>query len=264
METKTFELEKAQLEKSDYARPKQSADTLFHFVGKLEWLLSAFENFALIPRYCTEDVDYLDIAFRKLAFPMLCFCDINFHKLHEHIHFYGGDGYGIAFSKEWGISKHIQPIQYINPNSPLKYDFSKAFADSLKEETSDSAQNFLLSQLLYYKPIQGTMEREGESVNKNFTDECEWRFIPDVNGTEYPQVILESDLFSKNEWNKAMHYREQCWLKFDPEDIKYIIVKTKEDFLQLIDVLEKKEIPKDKMMYVISRVLVWDDAKEDF
>lgn len=262
---KTIEVKNAKERNSDsYTPPVQSADTLFHFVEKLEYLLPAIERFALVPRYCTEDVDYLQIGYRKLAYPMLCFCDINLHKMREHIHFYGGDGYGIAFSKKWGISKAIQPIQYINPDSPLRKDFSVAFTDSLKSNTDDSAQNFLLSQMLFYKPIQGTMERNGKSIQKNFTDECEWRFIPDVNGTDYPQVIPENDLFSKIEWNKAMLARERCWLKFESEDIKYIIVKSRVDFQQLVEVLGKKSLSSIDMMSIISKVIVWDDAKGDF
>ena len=82
-----------------YTPPVQSADTLFHFVDKLEYLLPVIEKFAIIPRYCTENIDYLQIGMNKIAYPMLCFCDINLHKMQDHISFYGG--YGIAFSKKF-------------------------------------------------------------------------------------------------------------------------------------------------------------------
>lgn len=86
-----------------YTPPIQSADTLFHFVDKLEYLLPVVEHFAIIPRYCTENIDYLQIEMNKIAYPMLCFCDINLHKMQEHISFYGG--YGIAFSKNGVLIK---------------------------------------------------------------------------------------------------------------------------------------------------------------
>ena len=188
-----YEVEEAiEAPKPAYTPPVQSADTLFHFVDKLEYLLPAIEQFALIPRYCTENIDYLQIAINKIAYPMLCFCDINLHKMQDHISFYGG--YGIAFSKKWGIDKGIQPVQYVNPKSILKDDFKKAFEDSLCAETENSAQDFLLTQMYYLKPIEGTMDRNEELVSKNFTDECEWRFIPNVKAIELPQAVSEAKI----------------------------------------------------------------------
>ena len=91
-----------------YIPPQQSADTLFHFIEKIEYLIPILERDALIPRYCVETIEYLKIPYKNIAYPMLCFCDINLHKIHEHVEFYGG--YGIAFSKQWGIAKGIQPV----------------------------------------------------------------------------------------------------------------------------------------------------------
>lgn len=250
--------------KDNYTAPIQSADTLFHFVEKLEYLLPIIERFALVPRYCTEDVEYLNIDIQKIAYPMLCFCDINLHKMQEHIHFYGGDGYGIAFAKRWGITKSIQPIQYINPSSPLKTDFTEAFNASLHSDTNDAAQNFLLTQMLFLKPIQGTMDRNKSSVLKNFTDECEWRFIPDLRSTEFPQVIQEKDLFSKQTWNKALESTEQCWLKFQPDDVKYIILKSRDEFERLVDMLNNKKLDIKVINTLISKTIIWQEAKGDF
>ena len=56
----------------------------------------------LSPRYCEEDIRYLKISnLKRMAYPMKCFCDINIHKLTEHLDWYGY--YGLAFSKEWGM-----------------------------------------------------------------------------------------------------------------------------------------------------------------
>lgn len=248
----------------DYTAPIQSANTLFHFVEKLEYLLPIIERFAIIPRYCTENVAYLNIGIRQIAYPMLCFCDINLHKMQDHIHFYGDDGYGIAFSKKWGIQKSIQPIQYINPSSPLLKDFTEAFNASLYSDTNDAAQNFLLTKMLYLKPIQGTMDRNNSSVFKNFTDECEWRFIPDLRNTSFPQVISEKDLFSKQTWNKALEMDDKCWLKFQPNDIKYIILKSRDDFDVLIDLLSSKKLEQYIVNNLISKTIIWQETKGDF
>ena len=67
----------------DYA---QSANTLFHFMKKSEYLKSILLRRAIVPRYCTETIDYLNIhnsvrAFNEVAILQKCFCDIPFHKL---------------------------------------------------------------------------------------------------------------------------------------------------------------------------------------
>ena len=257
-----YEVEKATEETMlSYTPPVQSADTLFHFVDKLEYLLPVIKQFAIVPRYCTEDIDYLEIGMNKIAYPMLCFCDINLHKMQEHISFYGG--YGIAFSKKWGIDKGIQPVQYINPNSILKDDFRKAFQDSLDTEVENSAQNFLLSQMYYLKAIDGTMERNGESVQKNFTDECEWRFIPNVKSINLPQAITEEEIYSKNTWNRALTVSTVCWLKFCADDVKYIILNSEDEFDKVAEVIKRKNLNTKDSDKLLSKVLIWSEIRRD-
>lgn len=266
MEQKSNELlceveEAIEAPKPSYTAPVQSADTLFHFVDKLEYLLPIVEQFAIVPRYCTEDIDYLQIGMNKIAYPVVCFCDINLHKMQEHISFYGG--YGIAFSKKWGIDKGIQPVQYINPNSVLKDDFRIAFRNSLYAKTEDSAQNFLLSQMYYLKAIDGTMERNGESVQKNFTDECEWRFIADVKSIDLPQAITEEEIFSKDVCNDALTMSEACWLKFDADDVKYIILNSEEEFDKVAEVIKGKGLRTRNSDKLLSKVLIWSEIRRD-
>ena len=130
------------LDKPNYSVAKQKkhtpstiqADTLFTFTRKLEFLIPYIKNKMISPRYCVEDISYLKIRnLKKIAFPMKCFCDINLHRIAEHLAWYGY--YGLAFSKEWGMKKKIQPIQYINPDSDLRKDFSSAFDDNPKHRS---------------------------------------------------------------------------------------------------------------------------------
>lgn len=258
----TIEVESAEEMKQLYSPPIQSADTLFHFVKKIDYLIPIIEKFALVPRYCVEDIDYLDIGMKQIAYPMLCFCDINLHKMQEHMELYGG--YGIAFSKKWGISKGIQPIQYVNSQSPLRNDFSMAFLDSLQSVTEDSAQNYLLSQMYYFKAIQGTMERNGEKIFKNFTDECEWRFIPDVKKECLPQAVSETEIFSISTLNNTLEMSDSCWLKFEAPDIKYIILKTDEEFMLVVDIIKNKGLDEITVAKLLSRIVVWPNVRGDF
>lgn len=115
----------------DYA---QSANTLFHFMTKPEYLDSILLRRATIPRYCGTR------AFNEADILQKYFCDIPFHKLADsfavngvgdvyeslskderadleknntHFAYYGE--YAVAFSKSWGERKHLQPVQYLSP-----------------------------------------------------------------------------------------------------------------------------------------------------
>lgn len=258
----SYEVEHANEGKQNYIPPMQSADTLFHFVDKLDYLLPIIEKLAIIPRYCTEDIDYLDIGMKKIAYPMLCFCDINLHKMQKHIENYGG--YGIAFSKEWGIANEIQPIQYVNVNAPLRKDFTQAFRESISAEEESSSQDFLLTQMYYFKAINGSMERNEETVYRNFTDECEWRYIPNVSIAGLPQAITEKDLFSKNLWNKALEVSNGCWLRFNVDDVKYIIIKDRTDFDAVASIINhKKNMESGSVDRLMSKILIWSDIRGD-
>lgn len=259
---KILQVENPNPQEIEYQPTIQSANTLFHFVGHIKYLFSIIEKMAIIPRYCVEDVDYLDIGIDEIAYPMLCFCDINLHKIQEHMDFYGQ--YGIAFSKQWGISKGIQPIQYVNPKSILRHDFTEAFRASINGTEEGAAQNYLQSHMYYLKPIQGTMQRDKKSVHKNFTDECEWRFIPDVSRENLPQAITHADLFSRKKLNDAIFLCEDCWLKFNAKDIKYIILQTHDEFDQVLAMIEGKDLESKTKTWLISKILVWPEVKGDF
>lgn len=247
---------------SPVAYPIQSANTLFRFFKKADYLFGTLEKSAMIPRYYVETIDYLDVQMKHVAYPMICFCDINLHKMSEHIGFYGA--YGIAFSKEWGMNKGIQPIQYVNKNSPLCKNFAEAFDYAINSDSEDAAQNFLLSQMYYFKPVYGTMQRDGEETPRIFTDECEWRYIPDLSSLNLPQAVSEQDIQSINTLNKTLDLSNESWLNFNYDEIKYIIVENEDAFKKLCELFERKiEIPELKNR-LISRVIIWENEKEDF
>lgn len=73
-----------------YIESKQSANTLFKFMKKIDYLKEIIENSAIIPRYNNEIIEYLKLGVvNEIAFPMICFCDINLTKLKSHSEIYG-------------------------------------------------------------------------------------------------------------------------------------------------------------------------------
>lgn len=151
---------------------KVHPDILFTFMPKLEYLLNCLQYKMVSPRYCKEDIGYLKIkGVKSLAYPMKCFCDINLQKLNLHMDWYGD--YGIAFRKKWGMDHNIQPIHYLNETSDLRKDISTVFESVLNEEKSESKthemlKNYLLHELMYYKPYQGKIRnrKSGKNVKK--------------------------------------------------------------------------------------------------
>ena len=171
--------------KSKHTPSRIQADTLFTFTTELDHIIPTIKERIISPRYCEEDIRYMKIPkLKKIAYPMKCFCDINLHRLEEHLEWYGY--YGLAFEKEWGMAHKIQPIQYINIESDLRKDFTEAFSAALKVDTKKESRtqlkmkSFLLHEMMYYKPYEGKFKNRntGKIVKKCFTDECEWRFMP--------------------------------------------------------------------------------------
>lgn len=275
--TKTLSLGKASAtkeKKKNHTPSTIQADTLFTFTTQLKYMVTTIKSKMISPRYCDEDIKYLKIPkLKKIAYPMRCFCDINMHRLDVHLEWYGY--YGLAFSKEWGMRNGIQPIQYINPDSDLCRDFSTAFTSALranpeKESASQiKMKNFLLHEMMYYKPYEGKMKNRntGKIENKCFTDECEWRFIPDVTVAGFEQAYYDVTIFNAgvlNDLSNSMAGIPEISLGFDYSDIKYIIVKTKEDFEILANEIVSLELEEMIEHQLISKIIVWDSSRGDF
>jgi len=209
----------------DYA---QSANALFHFVDKKDYLESILRSRVIVPRYCIEDVSYLNLkvqetAFSEVAVLQKCFCDIPFHKLLDrsiltfdtgkakldkeeiseleqkkaHPDLYGK--FAIALSKRWGENNRLQPVQYVNENSDIAKCFKKIFLKFYEaEDLSDDYADDVFTRLSYMKPLRGSMKRtckltSGKTVSvkfqKNFHDEKEWRYVPN------PEDLHSSELY---------------------------------------------------------------------
>lgn len=250
------------------------ADTLFTFTSHVDYLITTIRNSMISPRYCAEDLGYLKISgIKKMAFPMNCFCDINMHKLEDHLSWYGY--YGLAFSKEWGMSKKIQPIQYVNPDSELRKDFASAFSAALKADPAKQTtaqrkmKSFLLHQLMYYKPYSGMFENRNtkKRCRKCFTDECEWRFVPDVSVAGFHQVYYDEKIINAGgliDMSNAMSGISEISLRFEYPDIKYIIVKDNADFAKLTTAIAELGLDNSAERELISKIIVWENSRGDF
>lgn len=246
-------------------RSVQSANALFNFMKKLEYLKKILERKAIVPRYNLENVSYLNTDYNSIMLPMVCFCDINLHKVLPHTNIYGE--FGIAFSKMWGIKMGIQPIHYFNTNSNLIHDFNEAYnaAKVINDNNNlvDTLSSYLLSHLMYMKPLTGFQE-----INKNFHDEREWRYIPKFNEIETGLHLLYTNTKLQNEktrqlLNESIIKVRDVWLNYEFSDIKYLIVPSEKYREKLINHIDLLKTTQDNKYKLISKILILKEIKED-
>ncbi|PGU27370.1 hypothetical protein COD66_26860 [Bacillus cereus] len=259
-------------EKKAPPKYKQSANVLFNFMKQLEYLKVNLKNKAFLPRYYEEKVSSYNIGIDKIAFPMTCFCDIHLQRIEPHVDFYGT--FGIGLEKKWGIAAGVQPIQYANINAPLVLSFSELFLKAFEELDEihpdiESYQNYLLTHLLYLKPLDGDMLRYGEYELRNFHDEKEWRFVPSIGPQDdldllIPQTLLSSKAYEA--YSSGISKRDELWLKYEYKDVRYLIVETNNDRTELIRFISEElndDVDTFEKSMLISKIIVWEEMKED-
>lgn len=313
-----METSKAQIfNRDDYA---QSANTLFHFMSEKDYIKAILRKKAIIPRYCLEDIDYLNISgFSRIAVLQKCFCDIPIHKImhrfilngdgemfeslsnrdkervtrnNTHPDFYGG--YAIGFSKRWGENNNLQPVHYMSNNSIFTKSFGKYIQHALSyDDIADEIVDEVINRLCLVKPLRGTMERRiitEDKVDKvvkfikNFHDEQEWRYIPTKGAlidADKKAVIGNINILKFNDHKRIIDNLSDelmneefsmLWLRYEYDDIRYIIVPTKHDRIDLIEII--MGIPDPNFQYsdnetmqkniLISKILVLEEIRKDW
>lgn len=249
---------------------KNSANVLCNYMKKIEFLEMILKNQAIIPRYVIEPLEYWSIeGLYRIAFPMTCFCDIPFSKVSGHMSFYGQ--YGIAFNKDSFVKKFcVQPIHYINTESPLAKDFKQVFSEYFNSDKKASKKDkiltdYMVSTLLYMKPLSGIEEIDGTKKRYVYQDECEWRYIPTENFPKGLKMILwkEANEKGRDEYSKALQAHEETWIKFDWEDLRYIIVPDDSALHQIIEVIKDLPMSDRERYLLISKIEVSARFTED-
>jgi hypothetical protein len=180
---------------------------------------------------------------------MSCFCDIPLSRISDHTDFYGN--YGIGLTRSWGIRNSLNPVIYCPANSHIQ-DVSNYLFDikvnSESEEDEHSNQFYKLISLI--KPIEGRMVIAGEVIEKEFYQENEWRFVPQIG-----KIIFYSDYEKdKTSENKKI---EAHSLELAPQDIRYIFVKSDDDIPELVDFINSKlgKYPLNDLKILLSRIV---------
>ncbi|WP_448552705.1 abortive infection system antitoxin AbiGi family protein [Thalassotalea montiporae] len=234
---------------------KPKSDTLFHFTKSLDTLKLMLKN-GFWPRYCLEDVDWVDIDDAKfVAFPMVCFCDIPLSRVDEHVDFYGN--FGIGLTKEWAISNGLTPIQYVSSTSGIPEAY-RHLVELLDDGTSDANIEGWVSlryMFAHTKPLKGKMLMGQELVEKSFHQESEWRYVAK---NENVRDFLDKNHYESEEFvtDRNAETKKHSMLKFTPKDIRYVFVKNDSDIPAIINFIQSEmdEYPSADVKVLLSRV----------
>ena len=249
-----------------------SGNLLCKYMREEQYLLQIIDRFALVPRYNEESLDYLQIdGYPSISFPMICFCDTPLRAVNKHKDKYGV--YGIAFDKSRIVKQgDVQPILYLNEDSKLFSSLKTTLLNLIQSQALNEELEYLanafLDVLLYTKPIDGYMP--GDTTKRIFQDECEWRYIPEVS--KDIDLILPPNINTDKGRAlgcKAMEKDEKTWLKFNVDDIKYLIVPDKIAAQRLIKYIERKRkfgsksLTRQQKNILISKVTIASDLEGD-
>lgn len=246
-------------------------DILFHFT-KRDGLFGILEHTFKLS-ISVEHIVGIDKS-REFGAPMVSFCDLRLSELKDHMNKYGK--YGIGLSKEWANRMGLNPVFYVNKDSPFVGNFmnavEKLFAhletiDDADEHTVvTSSYMHILEAYRYIKNYEGDLKRANGSITKNyrFADEREWRYVLPQNAKNLPFIPFNviGTPEQKAEFNKIyQNYK----LAFEPEDIKYLIVALDRERLELIEHLHdvKDGFPQHVITNLASRILTAEQISRD-
>ncbi|MGV7105796.1 abortive infection system antitoxin AbiGi family protein [Flavobacterium sp. U410] len=278
-----------------------SSNTLFHFTNKKNYLLSILKN-GLYVRYSLENYQNLINNKAEIVFPMTCFCDIPLSHVKNHTKTYGR--YAIGLTKDWGMRNKVSPVIYAYPNSEttqtLNYVFDniESFFDINKEELKNiklskntakifehydnrekelgkkisSVHNNLSNFIRYIKPYEGKFFRD-ENYLKNkvkFYDEREWRFTPSRDFLLDKKI---KDSYSREYFidpirRRALNIKlaKHIKLKFEPKDIKFIIVENDIEIPEMINQLDMifgNKATSNELKLLSTRLISMEQILED-
>lgn len=236
--------------------------TLFHFTKSLDVMLKILRE-GFWPQYSLEDISWMNgHHLTRLAWPMVSFCDIPISRLGEHTNIYGD--YGIGLCRKRLKSTGLNPILYISPDSTLKNLLGELVLGIPK--TSDmrvmSSGMYLCA---YCKPLIG----DSETNFRDFYSECEWRFIPWIDASdknnEYGFFLKEEEFNNESTREKANRERRNAMLTIVPDDVRYLLVKNREDAHKLVSFIDAEmKIYSDTARDVLkTQILVWDIVSSD-
>lgn len=249
-----------------------SSNSIIHFTSSLKTLEGILQNNFKV-NLCSENIKLTDTE-RILKVPMVSFCDIPFSEMKNHISNYGN--YALGLTKEWAQKQNLNPVLYIEKSSNLCKSLDIIYQTYIFGKNGDSHNwtdeaKSVLDIIRYLKSYQGDLSRKNKETVKGyrFSDEREWRFVPDI--CENFPMALPLNCFEdicNREWIEEYIQKVQAKpLSFTPNDIKYIIIQDEAEITPLIQFLNSvkgKTYSFEDVQRLATRIITIDQILTDF
>lgn len=215
-----------------------SSNVLWHQTRK-EAFFEILKSKKLCVSYSQEEI----MPRLRVAFPMVCLCDLPLSEFASNNWTYGE--YAIGFKRDWAIRNGFNPVCYYHHQSNLMQQMYKLVSDAKDIEGLLAMAIYLLS---YYKPIEGQLiTSKREYKNYRFYDEREYRMVPYFTQLIGNQQMLSMEEYaSYKEAHNGKSLIDDVCIEFDYSDINYIVVRSDSNVVQtkriLGDHLQKSNI----------------------
>ena len=218
---------------------------LIHLTRSLERLKEILESQCLYPSYCDEKVNFninnqnkviLGNDFKAL---MVSFTGNHLRDIIDRKIDYGN--YGIAFKNDWVRENKILEVNYINQE---KTDSNKIYKTMLESNIRDLQNRKVFS---YLKNTDGkvTKKNEDSTIKVVFTEEKEFRYIPDEHCVSIPIIVWwTDDDYQKIEKRSKPHVKNEKYsLRFNTDNIEFILVNTMNEVSEIKDLGSYNNVP---------------------
>lgn len=215
-----------------------SSNSILHYTNSIKNLKGIIsQGFKL--KYCMESTGIRRDVHIAGAFPMVCFCDIPLSQVKNHLDSYGY--YGIGLSKDWAISRKLNPVLYLEQNSNLIDKLIKqvGLTKNNKGKFNNDYLNDFIHICSFTKNYEGEIVRKGKKIEDyRFYDEREWRYVPTSEELDIASTVIPTEMYLKNKasFNNAL---ENIKLEFSHSDISYIILKDEKEISSMTSHLRK-------------------------
>ena len=242
-----------------------SSNTLIHFTSSKDALKGILtENFRI--KYCRETIQFHGLK-ETVHIPMISFCDIPLSQIKNHISNYGH--YGIGLSRDWALKNRLNPVLYVQSNSQLAESYEELIrhlhAEEKKGATDKTARQMAADIVRYIKNYEGPLKRSGVDIDKyRYSDEREWRYVPGRSSS--CKMLYTADDFRKKGKDAANNDISSLRLEFDPDDIKYVIIKSDDEIREFVEHLRNAKGDKFSLRQVerlTTRILTSDQIHGD-
>ena len=243
-----------------------SSNTIIHFTKTKESLEGILTNNFKV-HYCKEAIV---LANQPLTFhvPMVSFCDIPLSEIKNHIDKYGE--YGIGMTKQWAERRGLNPVLYVENNSDLSKSYRTAYFDYFGREKKvidlNKHEKCVMDIVRYIKNYQNDLIRsDGVIKDYRFSDEREWRYVPSYDRS-FSMIVAADDITNEAQKDAIQLKLKDESLVFEPEDIKYIIIKDDSEISDFLDLLRRSKGTKysyNDVERLMTRILTTEQIKTD-